>query len=104
MFVNASEICAARKLLECREFGTDMNDVSRKFPGNRLPDLPDDHFEERKRVAKDVERWVADHAGKEPELIYRNNWTPILYNFEVRQGPFTTIMICVSNHWLSAAC
>ena len=84
MFINASEICATRKLLQCRDFGTQMNDISRKLQADSLPDLPDDHFKERKRAAKTVERWVDAHMGKKPELIYKNDWTPILYNFEVR--------------------
>ena len=83
MFINRSETCATRKLLQCRDFGVYENDVSRKFEQDEIPDLPKDHFDERKRVAKVVQKWVEEHEGKEPQLIYKNEWTPILYNYEV---------------------
>ena len=84
MFVNTSEICATRKLLQCRDLGTSMNDISRKLQADSIRDLPDDHFKERKRAASTVLRWVDAHVNKKPQLIYKNDWTPILYNFEVR--------------------
>ena len=83
MSINTSEVCATRKLLQCRDFGLYGNDISQKFERNRLPDLPSDHFAERKRVVRDVQKWVEEHHNKQPMLVFRNEWTPILYNFEV---------------------
>ncbi|GJE86498.1 zinc finger MYND domain-containing protein [Phanerochaete sordida] len=82
MFVNKSETCATRKLLQCRDMGIYMNDVWGKFSGDEIPDLPKDHFAERKRVVEAVEKWMEENKGTENDM----DWTPILYNFEVAKA------------------
>lgn len=86
MSINTSEVCATRKLLQLRDFGTDMGDVARKFAGSGAPDLPADHFAERRRAVRAVQAWVRAHAGRMPERVYNNEWTLVLYNFEVSGG------------------
>lgn len=78
MFINASETCATRKLLQCRDFGTYQNDVTRKFQQRELPDLPLDHFVERKKAFKVVQNWISTHKQSPAD-----EWIPILYNYEV---------------------
>jgi hypothetical protein len=64
--------------------GISMNDVSRKFERRPedAPDLAKDEFMARKMVVNQVMKWCEDNQGK-PELIYRNEWAPILYRYEV---------------------
>lgn len=97
MSVNTSEICATRKILQCRDFGLYMADISRKFQRDSIPDLPDDHFKERKRAYQHVQGWVDQHMDKEPFLVYKNEWVPILYNFEVC-GPCRLCDVFMLNH------
>ncbi|TFK80083.1 hypothetical protein K466DRAFT_592048 [Polyporus arcularius HHB13444] len=84
MMVNRSETCATRKLTQCTDFGVSMNDISSKFargPAN-APDLSPADFMARKSVVDQVADWCDANAGK-PGKVYRNEWAPILYNFEI---------------------
>jgi hypothetical protein len=59
-----------------------MNDVSRKFQQDPddVPDLSKDEFLGRKKVMQQVGKWCQDMKGKGG----REEWTPILYRYEVR--------------------
>ena len=74
MTVEVSERSATRRLLQCRDFGLQLNDVSKRFqqPGS---DLSENEFRERNSVVEDVQRHNASNGS--------NTWTPILYKFEV---------------------
>jgi hypothetical protein len=84
MMVNTSETCAATKLIQCRSYGISMNDISQKFTRSphAAPDLSEDEFMARKAVLGQVSKWCDDNEGK-PEMIYKNEWAPILYRYEV---------------------
>ncbi|KAI0034879.1 hypothetical protein K488DRAFT_44623, partial [Vararia minispora EC-137] len=87
MMINRSETCAARKLTQCTDFGVSMNDVTGKFqqgPDN-APDLTRAEYFARKKVVEQVAQWCDDNADK-PEVIYKNEWAPILYRFEIVKG------------------
>ncbi|KAI0789609.1 hypothetical protein C8Q75DRAFT_806776 [Abortiporus biennis] len=85
MFVNLSGLCATTKLVQCRGLGLSMCDVSRKFQKDpsEVPDLPREDFLARKKVVDTVEKWCEENQGKRPELIPRNEWIPILYDYEI---------------------
>jgi hypothetical protein len=89
MMINTSGTCATTRLIQCRDFGISMNDISGKFQQSPedVPDLSEDDFLARKTVVRQVSKWSADNRGK-PEVIYRNEWAPILYQYEVCSDPF----------------
>lgn len=80
MMINTSETCAATRLIQCRDMGIMTNDVSRKFlkAPQEAPDLSEDDFLARKKIIDQVSRWCRDES-KPTE----NEWTPILYRYEV---------------------
>lgn len=82
--VNTSETCAATRLAQCRSLGISMNDVSQKFMRSpeAAPDLSEADFMARKEVIGQVSRWCHDNKTK-PAMIYKNEWAPILYRYEV---------------------
>jgi hypothetical protein len=84
MMINISDTCAATRLIQCRGMGISMNDISRKFERSpeAAPDLSKEEFMARKFVVAQVRKWCDDNQGM-PQLIYENEWTPILYRFEV---------------------
>lgn len=90
MFINRSETSAARKLLQCKGFGVYENDVSFKFEKDPddVPDMTREDFEARKKVVDAVARWVNANNPKNggKELVYNNEWVPILYSYEARLG------------------
>ncbi|EIM86411.1 uncharacterized protein STEHIDRAFT_121370 [Stereum hirsutum FP-91666 SS1] len=72
MMINTSGTCATTRLVQCRDFGVMMNDVSRKFDKDPedVPDLSRDDFVSRQIVLKQTEG-------------IRQMWTPILYMYEI---------------------
>lgn len=80
MMINTSGTCATTRLVQCRDFGVMMNDVSRKFDKDPedVPDLSRDDFVSRQIVLKQTEG-------------IRQMWTPILYMYEVCIPRFTVI-------------
>lgn len=87
-FINLSGTCATTKLIQCRGMGVYQCEVSRKFQKRpeEAPDLSRSDFIARKSVVDEMQRWCDEHEGK-PSVggIYRNEWCPILYDWEVRQ-------------------
>lgn len=85
-FINLSGTCATTKLIQCRGMGLYECEVSRKFQKRPedAPDLSRTDFLERKRVIDQMERWCNEHESK-PSVggIYKNEWHPILYDWEV---------------------
>lgn len=82
MMLNTSGTCATTRLVQLRDFGVHMNDVSRKFDNNEpenVPDLSRDDFLARRKVLDQVRREVNSRrqAGTD------NDWTLILYMYEV---------------------
>ncbi|KAF9466934.1 hypothetical protein BDZ94DRAFT_1186529 [Collybia nuda] len=84
MMINTSGTCATTRLIQCRDFGISMNDISRKFEKSPddVPDLSRDDFLARKKVINQVNQWCDVMAGKK-QMIYRNEWTHILYQYEI---------------------
>ena len=84
MTINLSESNATRRLLQCLDWGLDMNDVSRKFADARSIgiDLDAAEFMERRRVLMHVQSWSRENL-RTREIVPNNRWIPILYNFEV---------------------
>lgn len=84
MMVNTSETCATTKLIQCRSLGISTNDVSPKFrrPPEAAPDLSKEDFLARKTILGQVSTWCSNNQGKS-EMIYNNQWAPILYQYEV---------------------
>ena len=84
-FVNLSGTCATTKLIQCRGMGISTCEVSRKFEQDpdTIVDLQKPDFIARKKVVDAVNRRCDENEGK-PEVIYRNEWAPILYDYEVR--------------------
>ncbi|KAJ3480852.1 hypothetical protein NLI96_g8065 [Meripilus lineatus] len=68
----------------CRGMGISTCEVSRKFEQDpdSIVDLQKPDFIERKKVVDAVNRWCEENEGK-PEVIYRNEWAPILYDYEI---------------------
>lgn len=87
MSVNLSESCATRKILQCRDLGLEVNDISQKFSDSRgwSEDLHEDLFKERKRVLSEVQAWMGTNMHSR-QTVLRNQWIPILYNFEVSRS------------------
>lgn len=85
-FINLSGTCATTKLIQCRGMGLFQCDVARKFKKDpsEAPDLQRDDFMERKSVVDQMQRWCDEQRGK-PSVagIFRNQWSPILYDWEV---------------------
>ncbi|KAJ7590819.1 hypothetical protein C8J56DRAFT_933959 [Mycena floridula] len=81
MMINLSGSCGATKLIQCRNFGTYENDISRKFMKSpeEAPDLSRDDFLARKQILQQVE----EAQSGSPR---HTKWVPILYNFEVVRG------------------
>lgn len=78
MMVNTSGTCATTRLIQCRNFGVSMNDVSRKFDQDPedVPDLSKEEFIARRQILDQVEEWSST-LGKHGEFA------PILYRYEV---------------------
>ncbi|KAF9072931.1 hypothetical protein BDP27DRAFT_1319658 [Rhodocollybia butyracea] len=85
MMVNRSETCATKRLSQCTGLGVFMNDVTQKFRGHpdNATDLSKLDFFARKAVIEEVAQWCDDNKDTKPEVVYRNNWTPILYRYEI---------------------
>ncbi|TFK52252.1 hypothetical protein OE88DRAFT_1657406 [Heliocybe sulcata] len=88
MMVNRSGTCATTKLMQCTSFGVYMLDVSPKFDQDPegLPDLTKEDFLARKQVVEEVAQWVETHKNKEPQAVVKNEWVPILYQYEIVKG------------------
>ncbi|KAJ7290140.1 hypothetical protein C8J57DRAFT_1114099 [Mycena rebaudengoi] len=79
MMVNTSGTCATTRLIQCRNLGVYMNDVTAKFersPENAT-DLTLADFTARKKIIEEVGRWSAAGKSKVDE------WAPILYLYEI---------------------
>ncbi|KAH6903434.1 hypothetical protein BKA70DRAFT_597495 [Coprinopsis sp. MPI-PUGE-AT-0042] len=88
MAINTSETCAATRLHQCREMGTQMNDITRKFAGpydkNRVPDISKIDFSIRRKLIDQVAQWSAELQQKaRVSRKFEYEWTPILYMYEV---------------------
>jgi hypothetical protein len=84
MMINRSETSAARRLFQCEGMGVYENDISPKFfDSDSAVDLTQEEFDWRRNVIKQVEDWCEGMENK-PGPIYQNEWTPILYKYEVR--------------------
>ncbi|KZT27380.1 hypothetical protein NEOLEDRAFT_1130917 [Neolentinus lepideus HHB14362 ss-1] len=88
MMINRSGTCATTKLTQCTGFGVYQLDISAKFDQDPegVPDLTKEDFLARKQVVDEVAAWVDAHQNKEPQVIYKNEWVPILYQYEVVKG------------------
>lgn len=97
MMINTSGTCATTRLIQCRDFGISTNDVSRKFQRSPedAPDLSRDDFMARRKVINQIGQWCDDMQGKK-EMIYKNEWAPILYQYEVCFGSNSTKCLCVT--------
>ncbi|KAJ3552320.1 hypothetical protein NM688_g4210 [Phlebia brevispora] len=88
-FINLSGTCATTKLIQCRGMGVYQCEVSRKFQKRpeEAPDLMRADFLARKSVLDQVQHWCDEQDGK-PSVgdIYRNEWCPILYDWEVAKS------------------
>ena len=82
MMINRSETCATRKLTQCTDFGVSMNEVTNKFSGIGAPDLSPAEFRARKAIVGQVKRWVDMNANAPKQVVYKNEWAPILYKYE----------------------
>ncbi|VDB94537.1 unnamed protein product [Peniophora sp. CBMAI 1063] len=60
-----------------------MNNISNKFAGDEAPDLTSAEFRARKAIVQQVEKWCDDHANEPKARIYKNQWSPILYKYEI---------------------
>lgn len=84
MSLNLSGLCATTKLIQCRMYGVNSVEVSRKF--NKDPsdvsDLSKADFLARKKVLREVEKWCESMQSK-PEVIPENTWRLINYHYEV---------------------
>ncbi|TFK67682.1 hypothetical protein BDN72DRAFT_913361 [Pluteus cervinus] len=76
--INTSGTCATTRLVQCRGFGTYMNDISRKFDNDPedVPDLTKADFLARKKVFHQVMDWAESRPNGE-------EWIPILYAYEI---------------------
>lgn len=85
MMINRSETCATRKLTQCTDFGVSMNDISSKFHRSPAdaPDMTRQDFMARKTVVDQIADWCETNADRKPQKVYRNEWAPILYRFEI---------------------
>ncbi|KIJ60149.1 hypothetical protein HYDPIDRAFT_161442 [Hydnomerulius pinastri MD-312] len=85
MMINKSEACAATKLIQCRDFGVYMSDVSEKFQRSpqSTPDLTQEEFMARKKIIQQVEESAGRNRGKRGMV---DEWAPILYRYEVVKG------------------
>ena len=90
MMINTSGTCAATRLVQCRSMGISINDISRKFqkPPEAATDLSRDDFLARKAILGQVSQWCDDNREKK-EMV--NEWTPILYLYEVCHCPVVFI-------------
>ncbi|PSR71825.1 hypothetical protein PHLCEN_2v12326 [Hermanssonia centrifuga] len=81
MLVNISDQSATRRLLQCRDMGVSVNDISMKFmrPPEYATDLHEVDFLVRMKVVVEVQQWVQRMRG-------RHTWVPILYHYEVILG------------------
>jgi hypothetical protein len=85
MMVNKSETSATRRLLQCTGLGCYMNDISSKFapPAQEAVDLSREDFAARRAVINEVQDWMEKMEGKPSGEIPKNEWVPILYQYEV---------------------
>ncbi len=81
MLVNISDQSATRRLLQCRDMGVSVNDISMKFmrPPEYATDLHEVDFLVRMKVVIEVQKWIQRMRG-------RHKWVPILYHYEVILG------------------
>ncbi|EPQ51019.1 hypothetical protein GLOTRDRAFT_81621 [Gloeophyllum trabeum ATCC 11539] len=88
MMINRSCTCATTRLIQCRGFGVYQNDISAKFDKSpdEVPDLAKEDFLARKKIIDQVAAWVDEHQDKTPQIIYKNEWVPILYGYEIVKG------------------
>lgn len=76
--------CTTTKLIQCRDFGVNSVEESRKFDKRPedVPDLGVEDFLARRKVLKQVEAWCKSVQGN-PEKRPNNQWKLILYQCEV---------------------
>ena len=86
MMMNRSETCATRRLSQCTGFGVLENDITRKFDQDPedVPDLTPENFTARKAVINEVQEWCESMQEKDIQVVYRNEFVPILYRYEAR--------------------
>lgn len=94
--IERSESCATRKLTLCTDFGISLNEVSGKFAGHVLgsTDLSSAEYRARKVIVQQVERWCEAHEISQKKVVYKNEWAPILYKYEVNVCPYEFYSLC----------
>ena len=75
-----------------------MNDISSKFArgAGNAPDMSPADFMARKSVVDQIADWCEANADK-PEKVYKNEWAPILYQYEARNqvpSPCWCLRVC----------
>ncbi|KDQ09192.1 hypothetical protein BOTBODRAFT_37277 [Botryobasidium botryosum FD-172 SS1] len=88
MMVNLSGRCATTKLAQCKNLGISTCEVSRKFDKDPddVPDLHKEDFLARKQIVDQIAEWCDRNANAKTQIIYKNEWAPILYQYEIVQA------------------
>lgn len=87
MFVNLSNTCATSKLVQIKDFGLEMCSVFRKFEQGveRATDIAPEDFVARKKVYGHIMEWCEEKNKRlSDDSNLREEWYPILYQYEVR--------------------